>query len=181
MPILHVENRRGHSPYYYFKQIPTFSSSSSSKIKREYFLCSVQRWEDSAFLPFAFVFRNGDGVPCFRFFGCIASVCAPFSFSFDFPTTSFLRTSHIAALFFLQRLEDRGRCVLYPVLSTMTKDSVQAYRTGTRIKYLPVQSSDGVNFCFLEDVEDAFGIEGPCQFEVEDLAVTYLRDANHQR
>ncbi|KAF9954375.1 hypothetical protein BGZ72_004628 [Mortierella alpina] len=63
----------------------------------------------------------------------------------------------------------------------MTKDSVQAYRTGTRIKYLPVQSSDGVNFCFLEDVEDAFGIEGPCQFEVEDLAVTYLRDANHQR
>ncbi|KAF9966486.1 hypothetical protein BGZ70_002187 [Mortierella alpina] len=64
----------------------------------------------------------------------------------------------------------------------MTVDSVQAYRIGTRVKQLPVQiSSDGVQFCFLEDVEDAFGIESPCQFEVENLAVMYLRDANHQR
>ncbi|KAG9319516.1 hypothetical protein KVV02_003246 [Mortierella alpina] len=63
----------------------------------------------------------------------------------------------------------------------MTVASVQAYRSGTRVKHLPVESSGGVNFCFLEDVEDAFGIEGPCQFEVENLAVIYLRDANHQR
>ncbi|KAF9276686.1 hypothetical protein BGZ68_009847 [Mortierella alpina] len=63
----------------------------------------------------------------------------------------------------------------------MTVESVQAYRVGTRVKHLPVQSSDGASFCFLEDVEDAFGIDGPCQFEVENLAVLYLRDANHQR
>lgn len=63
----------------------------------------------------------------------------------------------------------------------MTVESVQAYRVGTRVKHLPVQSSDGVSFCFLEDVEDAFGIDGPCQFEVQNLAVIYLRDANHQR
>jgi len=64
----------------------------------------------------------------------------------------------------------------------MAVEGVQAYRIGTRVKQLPVQiSSDGVQFCFLEDVEDAFGIEGPCQFEVENLAVIYLRDANHQR
>ncbi|CAO3564878.1 unnamed protein product [Mortierella alpina] len=64
----------------------------------------------------------------------------------------------------------------------MVVESVQAYRMSTRVKQLPVQTlSDGVQFCFLEDVEDAFGIEGPCQFEVENLAVMYLRDANHQR
>ncbi|KAG0209593.1 hypothetical protein BGX28_010208 [Mortierella sp. GBA30] len=63
----------------------------------------------------------------------------------------------------------------------MIKDTVQAYSLGSRVKYLRVTSSEGLEFCFLEDVQDAFGLETRCQFEVEGVTVNYLRDANYLR